>query len=815
MTTPVDWNRLNELFAAALELPSDRRALFVEQECAGNGSLLRELHELLRSHDESSEFIRTPAAADPGIFVEKLGLPARQFGPYKVIDELGSGGMGAVYLAERTDGEFQQRVAIKIIRQTIAEEHLVERFKRERQILADLNHPNIATLLDGGVSPAGEPFLVMEFIDGQPIDEYARSHDLDLEKRLDLFLKVCRAVAFAHSSMVIHRDIKPANILVTASGEPKLLDFGLARILDESTSYTSDRTQTAFRALTPAYASPEQIRGEAVSTATDIYSLGVVLFELLTGKRPYQVEGRTLEQILKTVTDARPPKPSELGSRSISSDLKGDLDNIVLMALRGDPQRRYTSVESFASDIKRHIEGLPVSARPSTLAYRTERFLSRHRFGAAASALVLISILAGLGVSLWQARVAAFQRDQAQRDRARAEQATRFLQNILSAASPDEKGKDARVIEVLDDAAARIDTDFSAQPELRAEALLTIGQTYAQIGLFDQAERELRRALDANRDAFGEDSAGSASSKIYLGSVLMDLGRYGEAEDLLTQGVNSIRRTSPGSRDLAFGLNALGEFYVRAGRVAESRPLLTESVSINTDLFGDQSLELVMPLVSLGRAQQLSGDLDAAESTLRRALVTASSASTSRAKARLALTQLNLGGALLARGKFDEALSLLREANAYYEPQGASYFSFMAALYLATGYLSSHQYDAAIAAGRRADELAGPARMTETPDYALVLNAVGLSLTRTKRAAEGEPYLRRSLEKGAVTFNADNLYFLLIQGNLGECLTELGRASEAEPLLTQSYDGLKKTRGEKDALTEMARTRLERVHSVK
>lgn len=415
----IDREIVKSLFAEALELPPDERRAFVDANSDGNTALADEVLSLLDAADSELDLIEEHRID----ILERLTAPAvdivgSRFGNYRIIREIGHGGMGTVFLAERADGEFEQTVALKLVRQSIADSAIIERFRRERQILASLNHPNIAALHDGGISKRGEPFIAMEYIEGLPLTGYAESLNLSLKDRLRLFLKVCSAVSFAHRNLVVHRDIKPSNILINAEGEPKLLDFGLAKAFENE----GGDTQTALFAFTPAYASPEQITGKPITTASDIYSLGVVLYELLTGSKPLDLENKKLDEIYATINTLEPPPPSVLaGERRDSSGgssikyLKGDIDNVVLMALRKEPERRYQSVEDLADDIERHLNGLPVSARPNTLAYRAGKFLKRNTLSVVAGSLILISLITGLAFALWQANLARQERDRAEK----------------------------------------------------------------------------------------------------------------------------------------------------------------------------------------------------------------------------------------------------------------------------------------------------------------------------------------------------------------------------------------------------------------
>jgi serine/threonine protein kinase len=342
---------------------------------------------LLEADARSDSFTAQPFGIARDVFDEtgEEQFAGRHFGSYEIIREIGRGGLGAVYLAVRSDGEYRKEVALKLIRRGLDTDDILRRFRNERQILAQLDHPNIARLIDGGTTDDGLPFFVMEYVKGEPISTFCESHQLDTNQRLELFRKVCGAVTYAHQNLVIHRDLKPSNILVTDDGDPKLLDFGIAKLLTaESETFT--QTAPALRAMTPEYASPEQVRGERITTASDVYSLGVLLYELLTGEKPYRLKTRTTEEISRAITDQEPERPST-AIRSNQRSLQGDLDNIVLMAMRKEPHRRYASAAALADDIRRHQEGLPIAARPNTFSYRTGKFIRRHRASVAATRL--------------------------------------------------------------------------------------------------------------------------------------------------------------------------------------------------------------------------------------------------------------------------------------------------------------------------------------------------------------------------------------------------------------------------------------------
>ncbi len=442
-----NWEQVKELFHHAVELPDGERDAFLEARCGEDAALRDAVEGLLRADAEGPTllehsplaFVRDGFAADEG------GALPRRIGPYRILRELGSGGMGTVYEAARDDENFRQRVAVKLVRRGLDSDPVIlQRFHNERQILASLNHSNIARLFDGGTTEDGRPFFAMEYVDGTPIDEYCESAGLDTAARLRLFRTVCAAVSYAHRNLVVHRDLKPSNIVVTADGTVKLLDFGIAKLLAPEDDPTATQTATQHAAMTPAYASPEQVRGLRVTTASDVYSLGVVLYELLTGKRPYDFDGRRVDEMARVVCEAEPQRPSALvfqtttepdarrptrpTGASLRRQLRGDVDNIVLLALRKEPARRYSSVELLSEDIRRHLDGLPVSARPDTFTYRAAKFIERNRASAVAAALIVLTLVVGVVGMTWEAVRAGRERERAEK---RFGQVRQLANNVL------------------------------------------------------------------------------------------------------------------------------------------------------------------------------------------------------------------------------------------------------------------------------------------------------------------------------------------------------------------------------------------------
>lgn len=524
------WQKVKMLFAAAVELSSEEQTEFLEQNC-DDAEIISEVKKLIASDKQAQTYGASVVAFDEDFSADE------QIGNYKIIRKIGEGGMGVVYEALRQNADFEQIVALKLLKRGMDSEAMLRRFRNERQILATLTHPNIARLLDGGMTQDNLPFFAMEYVEGLPIDVYCKNNNLDINERLRLFTKVCAAVSFAHSRLVVHRDLKPSNILVTADGEPKLLDFGIAKILSEKTNIES--TVTKFGMMTPRYASPEQARGEIVATSSDIYSLGLVLYELLTENPAYHFSNNSADEIAKVICHFNPPKPSEAvtygakltnlktdnlssetvdqklktkNQKNITQQLRGDLDNIVLKSLRKEPENRYASVEQFASDIKRHLEGLPVTARPITFSYRLEKFVVRHRVPVFAGALIIIWVLVGLVGISWQYVRAESERQLAQKRFGEVRQiANNVIFKYYDAIADVQGATKAREMMVsdatqyLDNLAAESGANDDALRLELAQAYLRIGQVQgggdlANVGKSQSAAENYRKAIPILED---------------------------------------------------------------------------------------------------------------------------------------------------------------------------------------------------------------------------------------------------------------------------------------------------------------------------
>lgn len=644
-------HRIETLFERALELDPSQRAAFLDDACGADQELRARVEALLAADDGAETYFDDLARrlGMPHAEMEPLGTRSDEertgdrIGPYRLVRELGRGGMGTVYLAERADEHFEQQVALKLIKRGMDTDAVRQRFLRERQILARLQHPGIARLYDGGVTDNGLPYFVMEYVQGRPIDAYCDAHRLGIDARVRLFQEVGRAVQYAHANLIVHRDLKPSNILVTVDGQVKLLDFGIAKLLDDEAEVSGRLTQTGMHVMTPAYAAPEQIRGEAVTTATDVYALGLVLYELLAGHRPYQGTASTPEALARAIVEQEPERPSTAvqrvetmvhrdGStetrtpeqvsraRATQADrlrrrLAGDLDTICLMALRKEPERRYASAEAFVEDLKRHLEGLPVQARRERAGYRLRKFVRRNRILVAATVMVMMAMAGGLVAALWQARVA-------RQEARKAEEVKIFLEEMFAASDPNvAQGEELTARALLDRGADRIETELAEQPEVQAEMLGVVGRLYHTLGHYDEGADFLRQALTVARELHGNDHLNVAARLNDLANVLREKGAYEEAEPLYHEAM-AIQRRRAGATSLerVSTMNNLGLLLTYKGDYEAAEPLLREVVDLRRRVLGEEHLDVGMSLNELAQVLKFKGDFDAAEPLYHEAL---------------------------------------------------------------------------------------------------------------------------------------------------------------------------------------------------
>jgi serine/threonine-protein kinase len=698
--------RVEALFEQALERDEAERGAWVVEACGGDTELRHEVEALLRAHERASGILdlepaRPPAAPTPlSPLIPALGASGARglrIGAYALLRELGQGGMGAVWLAERADGQFHRRVAVKIIRSGPYSDDMHRRFLAERQILATLDHPNIARLLDGGFTEEGRPYLVMEYVDGRPIDEYCDRRRLGVDARLRLFHTVAMTVQHAHRNLIVHRDIKPSNILVTSDGTPKLLDFGVAKILGPGAALGAPPTRTGRLPMTPEYASPEQVRGDPITTASDVYSLGVLLYELLCGCRPYDLGSASPARIVSAVCETEPERPSrrllraewEIGepgaevdvdaiaaARGTSPDrlvhrLEGDPDAIVMAALRKEPTSRYASAEALAQDVTNHLEALPVRAYRGGSAYRTRKFLRRHRREVVAAAAIAFSLLLGAAAATWQAVAAGRARDRAEEarqvaeaERDRAREVTSVLVDLFAASDPQQSALQdtaaARAIlrlgltraEALDD-----------QPLVQATLLDALGTVQANLGHWDDAEALIERGLRLRRDNLGVDDPEAARSLVHLGTIARRRGRYDDAERLYREALG-IQTAAFGEQNLevAQTLYHLGFLAPYQGHPRQAIQLYRQVLEIRRQLLGPEHALVAQAMMDESAALRRAGELATAESLVRDALAMQQRL-LGPDDPEVATSMLHLGDLLRERGDpNDEAEGLYRRA---------------------------------------------------------------------------------------------------------------------------------------------------------
>lgn len=698
-----EWREIEELFFAAEGMTPSERAAFLGQRCAGRDELRRRVEGLLAAaeteHDLVAERIGraaaeiegdpAPAAAEPG---EMQGGDGQRFGAYRLLEVIGQGGMGTVYRAVRVDGEYRQEVAIKIIREGLARGDARRRFLQERQILARLDHPAVARLLDGGTTPDGHPYLVMEHVRGSRIDVYCDRHRLSVRERLELFREVCDAVHDAHGNLVVHRDLKPSNILVTEGGRPKLLDFGISKLLDDDADCgMAAETTLGQRMLTPEYASPEQLRDQPITTAVDVYALGLLLHRLLTGTGPYPVTPSSGAELRRAICEVEAERPSTAVRKLARADrdasgedpdrndrasavaaargttptrlekrLAGDLDHIVAKALRKEPRERYRSVERLAADVTRHLDGLPVEARRGDFRYRAGRFLRRHRTVAAATVAAVLALALGL---VGQAREAR----RANQEALVSAQVVTFLTDLFDASDPMETLDTTTVGDLLHRAVERIGGELEGQPEVQARLMATLGRVYHNRGLFEEGLPLVRRVLELRQATLPAGHPEIASAHLDLADDLRVLGRVDEAMPHYQQALE-LRRHHFGETSLetAQVLNNMALGLIRKAELERAEELLEKVLEIRrrelgTDYLVAQTLHNLALIASRQRDDRRVQDLSREALAIKDEVLPAGHPSKGRTLALLA-------GALRELGDYPEAEKDLRQALDIFRP---------------------------------------------------------------------------------------------------------------------------------------------------
>jgi len=628
---PQAWATLRRLLDEALDLPAAERDTWVDRLGGEDAEFKPRLRALLAHADGTAveRLLQTLPKIETGAFAgrpsaerDDLGESGQHIGPYRLLRQIGEGGMASVWLAERSDLLQGRQVALKLPHGAWRRAAWAARLAREREILATLEHPHIARLYDAGVAADGQPYLALEYIEGQRIDVHCRERGLDVRQRLGLFMQVAHAVAHAHSRLVVHRDLKPSNILVTADGQVRLLDFGIAKLLEQGLAQETELTLETGRALTPDYAAPEQIRGEPIGTAADIYSLGVVLFELLTGERPYKLRHDSRAALEDAILKAEPPRPSDaVADLRVRRLLRGDLDAIVLKTLKKAPAERWSSAAALVDDLDRWLNNQPVLARPDSSWYRAHKFLRRNRFAVAAGASIVIAIAGGAGFAFWQMQEARAQRDAARIEAKRADRIATLLEELFSTADPQKtKARDPTVREVLERGATRVRRELKDEPLLQARMLRTVGDVYTTLGVFAEATPTLEDALRLARDQGPSGQTEMVRGLVALGRLKRQVDDLGGAEAALRAAV-SIQEQAGGemAADLGSTLNQLA-LVLRHKDPEQALRLYQRSLAATDATRGRDSGEAGVVLANIGSLQLRTGRYEEARRSFEQSL---------------------------------------------------------------------------------------------------------------------------------------------------------------------------------------------------
>lgn len=863
------------LLSTILEQPLECRVAFLDQACGSDTALRLELEQLLREHDDTDPFLR-PGGAFGGALGDDLRASLERdegtiegaiVGPYRIVCELGRGGMAVVYLASRADGGFDQEVALKLMKRGVDTDEVLSRFQQERQILASLTHPNIARLLDGGVAADGRPFFAMELVRGEPIDRFCEAHHLTVDERLDLCIAVGRAVQYAHRTLVVHRDLKPSNILVTVDRQVKLLDFGIAKLLDASeTAYHAPPTRTSMRVMTPEYASPEQVRGEPITTGADVYQLGLLLFELLTGRKAQSLAGLAPAEAERLICEQDPPRPSIVardmaspaaappGSilrwRRRSSAVGRELDEIVLTALRKEPDRRYGSVQQMVEDLERYRGGLPISVRGRSWKYRTSKFFKRHAAAVLVGAAIALILT---GVITFYSRQLAAERDAAQREAATATSVAAFAVGLFDFNDPYGANKgDATAREMLERGAERIDKELAGQPSVQSRMMRHIGDLYRRRGQHAQALPLVERALDIQRGTFGARSADVAQTLYVYGVTLLEMGRFKEARTALEESLSiseerfgsdhlevanvlnmfaalhrhtgllddarrlyertlaiQERKAGPDDQVVAMTLNNLGLVHTSLGNHAASRPLFERAVATHERHSGPDHSWLLAPVSNLAEAYRYEKNYAAARPLMERAIAIAEKAfGPTHANLATAINSLanllnDTGDYEAARPLYDRAIQTYEQALGRDHPNVSFPIRNLGNLHRALG-----EPREALKFYERALDIRVRAFGRVHPEVARALESVGAANLLLGNVRTAEPVLREALDVARKTLPAGHMTIGDASVGLAWCLVEADRFDEAEPLLVEGYRILLDKRGESHAYTRTTRERL-------
>jgi serine/threonine protein kinase/tetratricopeptide (TPR) repeat protein len=793
------WLRIEELLQGALDRPAAARANYLDEASGGDKELKAEVLDMLARLETEPDFLDTPLVSLPGAASPQPAMSElERIGPYRVVRELGAGGMGVVYLAIHEGPGFERPVALKIIKRGLDTDDLLRRFQLERRILAALRHPNIAHFVDAGATPDGRPYFVMDFVEGVSIDVYCEREQLPVRKRLRLMIQVCAAVQHAHNNLIVHRDLKPGNILVANDGTPVLLDFGIGKLVDPFEAKESSQTATGIRAFTPEYASPEQLRGEPVSTATDVYGLGLMLYQLLTKRRPFDPgSGFAYE---KAVMDTDPPRPSSFGN----DELAGDIDTIILKALRKEPERRYSSVAALSDDIQRYLDGLPVGARPDTFGYRSGKFIRRHRLPLAAATIVFASLVGATMYSRAQTRAVTRERD-------KALEVQIFLLEMFGSTGQGHADS-VSVRQMLDAQAAQVPIAYASDPELRAQMLMVVAEGYDRLGLFAQAEPVATEALATRRRTLRDNHADIAAAASLLGWIQYERGRPKEGAVLLREALDRWPRARPKNPiGYARTMNDLGVLVESTGGYEEAADLYRRALSVRRLTFGDSNRSVAITASNLSVVLYRKGDLKGAVAMAEQALIVMRRASgpdhqrSTLIQSNLASMRAQLGDVSGAEGEYRDLLARQIRVSGNQHPVTA-----VSQLGLASVLRAQGKY--AEAESNLLEALASleKAYGKEHPRVANALTALGGVRGAMGRYKEARPMLERALAIQRKLRGPAHRDVALALSALGALSGDAGDWAAAERTQREAVGIMEKAQGAQHLETASLRARLAR-----
>lgn len=866
---PLDWRELQSIFQQAVALPQEDRKEFLDRVCDGNLDLRNEIEALLIA-DQSQESVDSPLKLDMANLDSKL--VGSVIDDWKIIRQIGVGGMGTVFLAHRHTTDFQQSAALKLVKKGMDSEAVVQRFQQERKILASLNHKNIAKLLDGGMTQDGRPYFVMEHVDGLPITQYCDQHRLNISQRLNLFRAVCSAVHHAHKNLIVHRDLKPSNIIVTGSGDLKLLDFGIAKLLDDSEN--QQFTRTGMQLHTPAYASPEQLINDPITTASDIYALGILFYELLTGRRPFEIK-RSEQEFRELVLTGQPVKPSDAVTEIVSitnktqtaetisqcrstrvqglkRTLAGDLDTICMMAMHREADRRYTSASEFASDIQRHLDGLPVSARPDSRIYRLNKFIKRNKASVSIASLAVLSIIL---ITIFYTSQLKLQRDIAIKERQKSDEVVRFVTGLFEYSKPSRRlGQDISAKDLLDEGANRIQFELVDQPLVQQTLKQVLGEVYYKLGQEQKALDLLTDALAKQRELLGENHLDVATTKLVLALVHQDRGNYDFAAELLSQALQTKKKLLGELHfDVAEVLSVFAYMEQMRGGYPQAETYFKKGLDISEQLSNGDNVYLAKLTKQLGGFYRYLDRNSEAEPLLRKALAMQVRIYQGGPHPDINSTKRELAALLRSTGEYQESKRLYLEViesrtkilgpdhpelgntwNSYsllltrmddYEGALAANIRFIEILKrayseatpsLAAAYFNQasmlrdlDRYSEAIKHYRLASETQDLVGLPEKHVHrAFPIAGIASVYVDQKNYEEATQLYRKVLALRRESLSDDHKTVIDAKNSLGGALTGLKRYKEAEELLLESYQQSLKTRGSKDGRTQRAMRKL-------